>query len=391
MLRYIIKRLLYSIPVLLIIALASFIILDSAPGNPAEKILIQQTADNGSVSRMKAEAEKQFWIKKLGLDLPVFYFTLKPSSVHDSVYSNPFRAKKEELIRRGYSAGGWRNYVPVIVFHKDNRFKRWLFGDNEQNQFSTKGILHGDFGISYVTRQPVMDVIAGKIKWSVLFSIGSVLLAYLISIPLGVRMAYKNGPAEKCASAIIFIFYCLPPFAVAVLLLMLFSNPLVLDWFPSSGVKPVRGFPDGASFFYRLRIMLPYFVLPMICYTYSVFAFLTTLVKTTVKENLEQQFSITARAKGLSINTVALKHALPNSLLPLITVFANVFPAALGGSVILETLFTIPGMGLESYLAAVTGNYPVLVAIFTLTGFLTIAGYLVSDILYAVADKRIKL
>lgn len=106
-------------------------------------------------------------------------------------------------------------------------------------------------------------------------------------------------------------------------------------------------------------------------------------------EIVNQDYIRTARAKGLTERVVIYKHALRNGLLPIITVFANIFPVAIGGSVILEVIFTIPGMGGESYNAIVNQNYPMLIAIFTITGVLTLVGYLVSDILYAVADPRI--
>ena len=102
-----------------------------------------------------------------------------------------------------------------------------------------------------------------------------------------------------------------------------------------------------------------------------------------------QDFIRTARAKGLSARTVLYRHAFRNALLPIITVFANVFPAAIGGSVILETVFSIPGMGREIVQAIYQQDYPVIVAVFTLTGVLTLAGYLLADILYSVADPRI--
>lgn len=108
-------------------------------------------------------------------------------------------------------------------------------------------------------------------------------------------------------------------------------------------------------------------------------------------EIINQDYIRTARAKGLTEHAVIYKHALKNALLPIITLFANIFPAAIGGSVILETIFTIPGMGLETYQAIQTQNYPVVVGVFTLTGILTLFGYLLADLLYALIDPRISL
>ena len=106
-------------------------------------------------------------------------------------------------------------------------------------------------------------------------------------------------------------------------------------------------------------------------------------------EVVSQDYIRTARAKGLNEEKVILKHALRNSLLPILTVFAAIFPSAIGGSIIIEMIFSIPGMGLEVYNSILNYDYPMIITVFTLTGFLTMLGYLVVDILYAVVDPRI--
>ncbi|HCK20728.1 MAG TPA: diguanylate cyclase, partial [Bacteroidetes bacterium] len=144
---------------------------------------------------------------------------------------------------------------------------------------------------------------------------------------------------------LLFLLYSMPAFWVATLLLMNFANPDVIRLFPSSGVAPTGGIPEGSSWWEWLRITLPYLVLPTICYTYAQLAFLSRITRVAALEVLQQDYIRTARAKGLSEGKVLYRHAFRNALLPVITVFANVFPAAIGGSVILETIFTIPGMG----------------------------------------------
>ncbi|MBL0343317.1 MAG: ABC transporter permease [Bacteroidetes bacterium] len=199
----------------------------------------------------------------------------------------------------------------------------------------------------------------------------------------------KNSAFDRGSSLILFILYSLPSFWVATLLLMTFANPDALFLFPASGIKPVMGYPDDASLFQKLYLSLPYLILPLICYTYSSFAFLSRAMRVAVLENMSEEYIRTAMAKGLPFKTVVFRHAFRNSLLPLITMFANIFPFALGGSVILETIFTIPGMGYETVQSIQNQNYPMIVAIFTITGLLTMTGYLISDILYALADPRI--
>ena len=280
----------------------------------------------------------------------------------------------------------WKNYLPVFSFHSMNQYHRWLFGDSHQSQ----GLLQGDFGISYLTKQPVSKIIGVKIGWSLFFTLISVFLAYVISIPIAIKAAAKkNSPFDRYSSLIFFLLYSLPVFWVATLLLMTFSNPDVFAVFPASGVKPVTGYPDGASFFEKIKLSLPYLILPTICYTYSSFAFLSRTLRVTMLEILNSDFIRTARAKGLSEKKVLWKHTLKNSLLPLITVFSSIFPFMIGGSVILESIFSIPGMGSAIYNSIEAQDYPMVVAVFTWTGILTMTGYLLSDILYAMVDPRI--
>ena len=206
----------------------------------------------------------------------------------------------------------------------------------------------------------------------------------------GVKAAAKRGSRfDKTSSIVLFMLYSMPSFWLATLLLMTFANTDALNWFPASGVKPAIGYPDAAEFFEKVKISLPYIILPAICYTYSSFAFLSRTMRVSMIEIVGQDYIRTARAKGLPENKVIWKHAFRNSLLPIITVFANIFPAAIGGSVIIESIFTIPGMGSESIFAIQNNNYPMIIAVLTITGFLTLVGYLVSDILYAIVDPRI--
>lgn len=489
MFTYIGKRILVFLPTLFVITLLGFIIAINAPGDPVEK-MVSAASSSGELGKQSISQHEQrlFWRKKLGLDLPVFYFSISTLAAPDTLYrvydknentafnrlldkygnwneisnynkvctnfynkvisSSPDTAGLSEqqqnklydeivqlkfeahalksaftseaidakftlikqIIERNNSlmtlqasytnltasyqsvisnSSVWKNYIPTLNFYGfKNQYHRWLFGDGE---FS-RGIIRFDFGISYVSKQPVGEIISTKITWSLFFSLCSVFLAYIISIPIGVRSAQKRGGAfDRTSSLIIFMLYSLPGFFVAFLLMLLFANPTILSILPSSGVKPVEGYPEGSSFLECARLSLPYIILPLICYTYSSFAFLSRTVRGSMLEVLEQDYIRTARAKGLSDNKVIWKHAFKNSLFPLITIFANIFPVAIGGSVILESIFTIPGMGLELYNAIASQNYPIIIAVMTLTGILTLVGFLVSDILYVLVDPRVRL
>jgi len=278
-------------------------------------------------------------------------------------------------------------YCPALRFHGENQYHRWLFGSSG----SGKGVLRGDFGLSYISRQPVGSYILDRLPWTVCLAFISVLLAYAISIPLAARMAKKpGGSLDHRVSAFLYLLYSMPGFWLATLLLMVFANPEVLPVFPASGVKPVAGYPPDASFFQNAWISLPYLVLPTVCYSYAFIAVLTRLLRVSLQQVSGQDYIRTARAKGLDEKTVRLKHALPNALLPAVTLFAEVFPLAIGGSVIIESIFTIPGMGSGIYQSIQSQDYPVLVCVFTLTGLMTMVGYLLTDITYAFLDPRIR-
>ena len=319
-----------------------------------------------------------------------------------ALYETPYMSKlkdKLDVTKTRFeevqnTATPWKKYIPALNYYPKNQYHRWIFGDGHwltgSNAKFSRGVIRGDFGTSYTTKMPIQEVISNKIFWSFFFTMISVILGYLVSIPLGIRAAVNKGSRfDRITTVVLFVLYSIPNFWLATLLLMTFANPDVLHWFPASGVEPVRGFAPDASFFEIWGARAEYLVLPIISYTYSSFAFLSRTMRVSMLEIVNQDYIRTARAKGLSENTVIYKHGLRNALLPIITVFANIFPVAIGGSVILEVIFTIPGMGSEVFNAIVNQNYPMIITVLTITGVLTLVGYLVSDILYAVVDPRI--
>lgn len=494
MLKYIVRRILIFIPTLFAISLIAFVISINAPGDPVESLFTGQQGTDESSGTINEEMlrQKDTLRHQLGLDLPVFYFTISSVASPDTLYKVFDKNRKASLERLIDSYGNWdeisawytsvetlravlkktipgsaadslpgdkartdldlakqevmallvsyeevvidaklkkletmlgkhdffapavtqlkksrsafeamkenatpwKNWVPAMNFYGYNQYHRWLFGDGHwltgKGAEHTEGVIRGDFGKSYATKQAVTRTISRAIPWSLTFTIISVFLAYLISIPVGVQAAAKRGSLfDRSSSVVLFMLYSLPPFFMGTLLLLAFANPSVWDIFPANGVKPATGYPEGISTWEKFKISLPYFVLPLVCYTYSSLAFLSRTMRVAMLEVVSQDYIRTAKAKGLTYYLVIYKHGLRNALLPIITVFANIFPAAVGGSVILEFIFGIPGMGQEIYQAVQTRDYPMIVCVFTLSGFMTLVGYLVADILYAVVDPRI--
>lgn len=501
MLKYILRRILIFIPTLFAISLIAFVISINAPGDPVETLVTGAKDSNqgSSVLSDAREKEKNKIRHKLGLDLPVFYFTIttlsspdtlyriqdrsrsaaierlinqygnwprisdwylkledaqrsllltKPDSIacatistdtanqrldlvrqevmallitYDSVvienklkrlseisastkslgqhdFLSPIRSKTEGLTvsfaQMKSETSTWKNWVPSIHFYGYNQYHRWIFGDGNwltgKNAKYCRGIIRGDFGISYATELEVTSTIKRAIPWSLLFTILSVILAYIVSIPIGVHAAANRGGFfDRSSSVMLFMLYSLPTFFMGTLLLMSFANPDAFNIFEANGVKPVTGYPPDAGLLEKFRLSLPYIVLPLVTYTYSSLAFLSRTMRVAMLEVVGQDFIRTAKAKGLPGYLVMYKHGLRNALLPIITVFSNIFPAAVGGSVILEFIFGIPGMGQEILTAISTKDYTMIIAVFTLSGFMTLIGYLVADILYAVVDPRI--
>lgn len=275
----------------------------------------------------------------------------------------------------------WKTYVPAL---------NWYGFNNQYHQWISGILLDLDFGRSYRDQQPVMDRIGDRFIWSFALALVSIFFAYLISIPVGIYAAYRrNSFFDRASGATLFALISLPNFFVGTLLLFLFANPDMMVFFPEAGVQSATTFKESWPLWKKINHHLPYLVLPLITYTYSSFAFLSRQMRVGMLDVINQDFIRTARAKGLKEWNVIMKHALRNGLLPIITLFSNIFPMALGGSVIVEKIFSIPGMGLEIYQAILSADYPMIVAIFTLVGFLTIIGYLVADILYALVDPRI--
>ena len=285
------------------------------------------------------------------------------------------------------NATRWKTYIPAISWYgSKNQYHLWLLGNGKDR----KGLLRGDFGISYIDSQPIQDKIWQKVGISFSLSLISIFLAYLISIPIGIYSAYKkDSAADKGMSLVLFVLYSMPSFFVATLLLLQFANPDNLSWFPVSGIQDPTIFDPNWSLWMKLKHRMPFLILPIITYTYGSFAFLSRIMRIGMIDVVSQDYIRTARAKGLGEGKVILKHALRNSLLPIITVFAAIFPMAIGGSIIIEVIFSIPGMGVEVFNSILNYDYPMIITVFTLSGFLTMVGYLVADILYAVVDPRI--
>lgn len=468
MLKFIFKRLIRAFGTLVALVLVAFFLLEFAPGDPLQKF-------NSSSEVLKTAKEyhkiKDGLNKRLGLNLPAFYFSITSQVIPDTLYKISLEqdqiALKKLLFKYGYWSqiskyyraynqllehnrniqiedktlqlkcheiitaslyrqtptnqlyrikvlygfykdkegvdlvedllasleglevrSAWAKYIPKLNFYSQNKFHRWVFGDDRY----TKGIIRGDFGISYVTGEPVEKKVRNKLFWSVLLSVMGIILAYGMGIATAIyAVSRQNQTADRAITALTVILFSIPAFWFAIISLLTFANPDVLSILPVSGIKPIEGFGSNSNLMLKLFSTLPYLVLPTICYAYSTYAVVTQTFRSSLIEEMKLDYIKTARAKGLSEKEILLQHAFKNALLPLVTLFTTSFPLAIGGSLIIETVFNIPGMGNEIMSAVYHQDYPVLIAFFVLSGIVTLLSYLVSDIVYAFIDPRIEI
>ncbi|MEL6251706.1 MAG: ABC transporter permease [Bacteroidota bacterium] len=271
-----------------------------------------------------------------------------------------------------HSPNKWKSYIPWFSWYgTDNRYHSWI-----------KGALRFDWGYSYLDNSPINEEIKRRFWVTFGFSLISTLLVFLISIPLGVWAARnKDKLPDKLSGSILFALDSVPAFWMGLLLLMTFANPYLLKIFPAEYMAHA---PDLSS---KIASM----ILPLITYTYGSIAILSRMTRNALLEVSEQDYIRTARAKGLKENQVVWKHGMRNALLPMISISVYVLPALFSGSVIIEEIFNIPGLGTYIYTAVALNNTPVILAVFSILGFLTLLGYLLSDILTYKADPRINL
>ena len=253
-------------------------------------------------------------------------------------------------------------------------------------------LLRLDFGVSLATREPVLSTLVSKLRYSLSLSVLSLLIAYLIAIPLGIFSAVKRGSSQdRALTTVLFMLYSLPSFFVATLLLYFVSegsNWPALRWFPTGGFQS-GGFEDLTTFG-KLADVSWHLVLPLGCLTYGSLAALSRYMRTGLLEVIQADYIRTARAKGLPERLVIGKHALRNGLLPILTLLSELLPAVLGGSVIIEYIFGIPGIGQWTVDSIYQRDYNVIMGVQLLSTILVLFGILLTDIAYALVDPRIR-
>ncbi|MHC4134888.1 MAG: ABC transporter permease [Planctomycetota bacterium] len=288
---------------------------------------------------------------------------------------------------------------------KAQRWKQWYADERERFEFTGwerftrqafdtqfakywSNLLKFDLGDSHVHKEPVFGLIVKRLPISITLAVTSLVLAYLISVPLGVWSAVRHrSRKEQAVATVLFMLYSLPSFFVASLLLRYLGIGQPWDVIPVSGFES----PDTADMttWDHIKDVAWHTVAPIFCMTYAGLAALSRYAKTGVLNVIRSDYVRTARAKGLAEHVVILKHAVRNGIIPIITLLGTTLPVIVGGSVIIESVFNIPGIGYLIWDSILQRDYNVVIGETLIVGVLVMVGILVSDVLYAVVDPRI--
>ena len=252
-----------------------------------------------------------------------------------------------------------------------------------------RNIIMLDFGTSFSPDgRPVLDKILERIPITLFINVVSLILILALAIPIGVLSAVKQGSLfDRGTTVFVFLGFAIPSFWLALLLMILFG--VKLEWLPISGIRSLNYMElsqVGRFFDFAEHLILPIFIS-----AFGGLASMSRYMRSNMLEVIRQDYITTARAKGLDERTVIFRHALRNALLPVITLLGLAIPGLIGGSVIVETIFAIPGMGFLFYQSVMMRDYPTVMGILVIGAALTLLGNLFADVAYSMADPRIRV
>lgn len=329
---YIIRRILLAIPTFLGITLVTFLIINAAPGGPIEQKLqkIRMGGGEGGKSSQISQEVLDGLYKQYGFDKPV-----------------------------------------------QERYWIWL-----------KNISKLDFGESFSYQEPVIDVITQKFPISLSFGLASLFLTYLVCIPLGVAKAIRAGSRFDHISGIVLYFiYSIPPLVMGIFLIVWLAGGSHFDLFPIGNMTSDEY--DTLTTAGKIWDRVYHFILPLTCYMLGNFTELTMLVRNSMLDVVKSDYVRTARSKGLADTSVYYKHALRNALIPVATGLGGFLRVFLAGSLVIERIFNLDGIGLLSYNSILSRDYNVIMGITFISALLLLVGNIISDIIYVMVDPRI--
>ena len=266
------------------------------------------------------------------------------------------------------------------LYHLDKPF-------HQQYALWLTDVLRGNLGRSFHDRRPVLEKIRERFGITFTLNLLSLALMVVLSVPLGALAAWRPGSRlDRWAGVGTYALYAMPVFWAGLLLQILFA--VRLSWFPLYGLESDGAAELGAAG--RLADRAAHLVLPVLCLSYGGLAYLSRFVRANLVENVRAESARAARARGLSSLAVLVRHGFRQSAVPMLTLAGFLLPAVVGGSVIVETIFAIPGLGRLFYEAIFQRDIPVLMGLTLLSGSATLAGILLADLTYALADPRMR-
>jgi peptide/nickel transport system permease protein len=260
---------------------------------------------------------------------------------------------------------------------------------HEQYWSWLKKLSRGDLGISFSSdHRPVTAKIMERLPITIILEFLSLIIIIAIAVPIGVLSAvHQDSIFDKVTGVLVFIGFAVPTFWLALLLMIFFG--IHLGWLPISGLRSLNY--EYLTPWAQFVDLIKHLVLPVFISAFGGLAGLSRYMRANMLEVIRQDYIMTARAKGLSERDVIYKHALRNALLPAITILGLSIPGLIGGSVIFETIFAIPGMGQLFYMSVMARDYPTVMGILLIGAILTLLGNLIADVSYALADPRIRI
>ena len=355
---YIIRRLLLIIPTLFAIMVVNFAVIQIAPGGPVEQVIAQLTGTGADITER---------VTRSG--------TSETLDTGQGNTSNPtYRGAQgldPEFIKELEKQFGFDKPLSV-------RFVEMM-----------KRYLVFDFGDSFFRDRKVTELVLDKMPVSISLGLWTTLLVYLISIPLGIRKAIRDGSRfDIWTSSVIILGTAIPSFLFAVFLLVIFAGGSYLDWFPLARMTSENW--DNLSWPARIVDYFWHLALPVLAMTIGGFATLTMLTKNSFLDQINQQYVLTARAKGLTEHRVLYGHVFRNAMLIVIAGFPSAFVGILfTGSLLIEIIFSLDGLGLLGFEAAFARDYPVMFGTLFFFSLLGLVMNLVGDLMYMVIDPRI--
>ncbi|MCE5973677.1 ABC transporter permease subunit [Sinirhodobacter sp. WL0062] len=374
---YILRRLLLVIPTLFGIMLINFTLTQFVPGGPIEQIIARVEGEADSLRNISGGGDAG----------------ATQGGVEDSGYQGA-RGISPELLAQLEVQMGFSRIVCDEGFTgtpdlKDPACRKEPIPAWKRFFYMMGDYLRFDFGKSFFHSQTVVELVLDKMPVSITLGLWSTILAYLISIPLGIRKAVKDGtPFDTWTSGAIIIGYAIPGFLFAVMLMVLFAGGSYWKIFPLRGLTSDNF--DQLSMMGKALDYLWHIALPVIATTISSFATMTLLTKNSFLDEINKQYVMTARAKGLAERKVLYGHVFRNAMLIVIAGFPATFLGVFfGASIIVETIFSLDGLGLLGFQAAVERNYPVIFGTLYVFGLISLVVGILSDLMYVFVDPRI--